>query len=77
MNAHTPGPWFADPSKSFYVTAQDGTQVIASCDRQANARLIASAPGLLAALLLARDWVPSDAADNDAIQAAILKAIEG
>jgi hypothetical protein len=47
---HTPGPWYREPAKSFYVSADNGTQIIASCDRMANAQLIAAAPDLLAAL---------------------------
>ncbi len=55
---HTPGPWHADPTKSFYVFAhgslaeQAGVEngpFICNASTQANARLIAAAPDLLAA----------------------------
>jgi hypothetical protein len=59
MNKPTPGPWHTAPDKSFYVFAHgslseqagvtDGP-FICSASSQANARLIAAAPDLLAAL---------------------------
>jgi len=61
MNKHTPGPWHTAPDKSFYVFAHgslaeqagvtDGP-FICSASTQSNARLIAAAPDLLAALRL-------------------------
>jgi hypothetical protein len=58
MNKPTPGPWHTAPDKSFYVFAHgslseqagvtDGP-FICSASSQANARLIAAAPDLLAA----------------------------
>lgn len=65
MNTHTPGPWHAPADKSFYVVAGSGdfaeqhlrdtcnigpAPVICNASTQANARLIAAAPDLLAAL---------------------------
>lgn len=61
---HTPGPWHADPTKSFYVFAhgslaeQAGVEngpFVCNASTQANARLIAAAPDLLAALQNARN----------------------
>ena len=57
MNAkHTPGPWIAEDDQSIYAADGDGRRLIAEChaghkeERAANARLIAAAPDLLAAL---------------------------
>ena len=51
---HTPGPWHTDDTKSFYVFAEQAGvthgQFVANASTAANARLIASAPDLLAAL---------------------------
>jgi len=56
---YTPGPWYTDDTKSFYVFAsgalaeQAGVNhgpFIANASTEANARLIAAAPDLLAAL---------------------------
>lgn len=62
MNAHTPGPWTA---QCFLVTA--GHDQITHCggnlpnnrshEAEANARLIAAAPDLLAALLSAKETI--------------------
>lgn len=49
MNTFTPGPWYAPADKSFYVHAGPG-QFICNASGQANARLIAAAPEMLAAL---------------------------
>jgi hypothetical protein len=52
---HTPGPWNTDDTKSFYVFAAEQSGVthgpfVANASTAANARLIAAAPDLLAAL---------------------------
>lgn len=61
MSAHTPGPWIVTGGERLkYVEARIGNgmlQEVASCmlcekgDLKANARLIAAAPELLAALI--------------------------
>ena len=66
ITKHTPGPWIVDGSR---IAAPDGTTVI-NClgamgghDTQADARLIAAAPDLLAALEAAEgvvDWALSN-----------------
>lgn len=49
MSEHTPGPWSAEPSaRGFEITA--GDRRIGEAHDEANARLIAAAPELLAAL---------------------------
>jgi hypothetical protein len=45
---HTPGPWSTDGTKSFYVLHNG--DFVANASTAANARLIAAAPELLAAL---------------------------
>jgi hypothetical protein len=64
---YTPGPWHIgvrQPSSDKFIYGPQGSEV-ADCDRQtnfphenlANARLIATAPELLAALREAREWL--------------------
>jgi hypothetical protein len=57
MNTHTPGPWIVDPRASLRVVASnDATVCSTGCTDternswECNARLIAAAPELLAAL---------------------------
>lgn len=64
MNKHTPGPWYANQSGLIYAVSDDADESILICDVEgmdpdypnrawqpvANARLIAAAPDLLAAL---------------------------
>lgn len=81
---HTPGPWGVNYSRFSEVRTADGA-VIATCNKlsglvnlQANARLIAAAPELLAAL----QWVMRAAAEDSpamwsACSAAIAKAQGG
>lgn len=62
---HTPGPWHADESKSFYVFAcgslaeqanvKNGP-FVANASTAANARLIAAAPDMLEALRGFVEW---------------------
>lgn len=66
MNAHTPGPWnvlpwFA-PSGAEITTVQALNRTVADCPGEdetakANARLIAAAPDLLAALEACLPWL--------------------
>ena len=46
MTKYTPGPWRTSGTQSFYVFA--GDEVVTNGSTQANARLIAAAPDLLA-----------------------------
>jgi len=55
MKNHTPGPWAArqvayDRSTPFHVQDVDGAGEVAKCANKHDARLIAAAPELLAAL---------------------------
>ena len=75
---HTPGPWFVTGSMTKYVEARIPgglVQEVAACgptqadggygdQQQANAKLIAAAPDLLAALQLALDALAHCAADR-------------
>lgn len=87
---HTPGPWTATPRHVTAPETEDRLPMRVTIsggnrdDNKANARLIAAAPDLLAAL---RDLLP-DAIGNhiggpdtqariDAARAAIIKATEG
>jgi uncharacterized RmlC-like cupin family protein len=97
MSKHTPGPWTAISSGTAHneekhtIRASDGTWIAETIPHQpkgwsqeANARLIAAAPDLLAELRRTREWVaqyleiPSHAAAAQykvsAIDAAIAKA---
>lgn len=82
MAEHTPGPWFvasrsagahvnADKSEVAWLRSYMGVQ-----DEQieANARLIAAAPDLLAALKLAKDHSELEDEVLDIVDAAISKA---
>ncbi len=64
---HTPGPWYfmTDSTAEYfavYAKPQGGTKVICPVKMadEANARLIAAAPDLLAACKAALDWVGLD-----------------
>lgn len=59
---HTPGPWAAEPmtGRGAWIKAENGTWTALSCgdtdlEAEANARLIAAAPELLAAVK-ALEW---------------------
>lgn len=87
---HTPGPWVADLGEAFHIREQDGgrvAQLVFTAGRYgmkgrrngdevaANARLIAAAPELLAALKMAQLWLDIDGRyDMQTINAAIAKA---
>ena len=77
---HTPGPWAIEPDalgESSIVTDNGGTIADVYGRNPANARLIAAAPDLLAALQAVADyWAGGDVpADIDAaMRAAIAKA---
>ena len=98
--AHTPGPWHTPARKhgTRYVEARIGCgllQEVAACgptevpeQQEANARLIAAAPDMLAALKAIVLWIPSTSASEggaashsenvraaDMVRAAIAKAV--
>jgi hypothetical protein len=96
MSKHTPGPWIAhsaglvltnDRTKTIAIVDADGAQMIrhSHTDEQiaANTHLIAAAPELLAALLMAWTMLPAIAADHpsrekyNSIQDAVAKAEGG
>lgn len=78
MNAkHTPGPWIYDETWAL-INAEHGSEIAAvhaargtKGEPQANARLIAAAPDLLAALVDAYERLTGD---RSMIRAAIAKA---
>lgn len=60
MSAHTPGPWHHDKAAGYvFVTTDGGKQDmdVARAFKDADGRLIAAAPDLLAALYEARDQI--------------------
>lgn len=82
---HTPGPWFYDfGADSAYITEDDGTLVAelqttlnttARADLEANARLMAAAPDLLATLRYISGRLPAHDTKSIAnAEAAIYKA---
>lgn len=90
--AHTPGPWVVDPCWDILGNTDDGngmvcqitTDAVPRAEAEANARLIAAAPGLLEALrAIIEDWDNGDDADailtrrHDEARAAIAKAETG
>lgn len=87
MTQHTPGPWHIgkrQPSSSFYIYGPQGEE-IADCDpltqfeniNRANARLIAAAPELLAALEWCEQVYGADWPANASIRETIKKAKGG
>lgn len=90
MAGHTKGPWRVDPASNCDVQTLGGGQEVASthpgvlnggyCDpttAQANARLIAAAPELLEALVLARElFVDGNSACAEICDEAIVKATQ-
>jgi hypothetical protein len=91
--SHTPGPWFVDADGAQDAGTKGAFVPFDACgccdspwmcgetekERAANARLIAAAPDLLAALELARPWMVYRANSDDlaVVDAAIKKAREG
>jgi hypothetical protein len=79
---HTPGPWHVIPKGATFAgdIANERGEVVAQAygtGHKANARLIAAAPDLLAALQWAMDnaeWSNDTATGTDPIRAAIAKA---
>ena len=66
--AHTPGPWRAVATEIVSTACPDDDCVVAdvlSKDYGDNARLIAAAPELLAALRLAMEWSEDDGYPDD------------
>ena len=82
---HTPGPWTVTPSGGV-ITDNDDPEVICwteindimAVEREANARLIAAAPALLAACEAALPWVKHAACDvMDQITDNLRRALRG
>jgi hypothetical protein len=80
MSKHTPGPWEVEDDTDEVIVSRDpeanGFQIVAKTygpDDAANARLIAAAPDLLAALKHVRDIY----ADIEIVRDAIAKAEGG
>ena len=68
MGKHTPGPWKLQAGRSFetksgtfhlaYGTSKNGVADFPDfCELDANAKLIAAAPDLLEAAIIAADWL--------------------
>lgn len=77
--AHTPGPWFYDDSNKSRLIINSEWAAIASipyldAEAVANARLIAAAPNLLAALEHAVETLSAEGFDVSMLRAAITKA---
>ncbi len=76
---HTPGPWEAWKTSDlmsadqFAIRAGDKRRgIVAECGHEANARLIAAAPELLAVAYLAREllgWIPDEGAFKEGTEA--------
>lgn len=65
MSEHTPGPWTRDHG---LIRGEGGTQIaLVAWDIEANARLIAAAPDLLAALETAHDILDDLNAENSEV----------
>lgn len=50
MTAHTPGPWAVEDARRVLGSTDYGRSVMRDAEVEANARLIAAAPDMLAAL---------------------------
>lgn len=79
---HTPGPWEVRHDDAEKVEANDGEGVAVmsgghrgTVERAANARLIAAAPELLAALRIIAEWDPA-ASPNEPGGMSIMDAID-
>lgn len=62
MSAHTPGPWSYREDDDFYsmgwaIDSADNLGIVAQAEDEDDARLIAAAPDLLAALEWQRDFL--------------------
>ena len=82
--AHTPGPWMQEYDGAVAIGEQVcipvdhcGPDDVPHAERKANARLIAAAPDLLAALQMALDADQDSALWRETARAAIAKAREG
>lgn len=78
MSKHTPGPWIHDGqhvyAKGSFKLYVEGTRFGAKGSLVANARLIAAAPDLLAALKLCAGVVAGETLHKDALILALTKA---
>ena len=93
FDGHTPGPWYVDDAPDVkhpsVVLADDGATIVAEAttvvaeqhDAEANARLIAAAPDLLAEVKRLRDLVDFAIvvleSDGEKAQADLLKHLRG
>lgn len=65
MSKHTPGPWAVNDetwvvcSGDYFIADCEVSHFMAQNEREANARLIAAAPEMMA-VLKSVEWVPSD-----------------
>ena len=77
---HTPGPWVIGDDGNVYGGRDEQASVFPIAQRMsgANARLIAAAPELLAALRSARAWVAqyAELRGHEAASASMLRVIE-
>lgn len=87
---HTPGPWIADGGYISSATAikSNGAPVhvadpyvdeslLASSEVDANARLIAAAPQLLAACKMMDKWIERDLSDDPELEELTLQTVYG
>jgi len=85
VSGHTPGPWTLSSTYPLHVTAAGGEYIVSPGgimpSGKANARLIAAAPDLLTAVLLAADYFerlpqfPDRGVDIKAVTLALRAAI--
>ena len=84
MSTHTPGPWKVETRtrsgefvRTTHITGPDGAHLanVGPCNIEANARLIASAPDLLAALKRALSLVEELPHPNNYMAATIRETI--
>jgi hypothetical protein len=81
MSGYTPGPWHVCPENQAdhqWVIAQADGSSVADCSpvgpwvsdvtADANARLIAAAPDVLEALMVAREWMRGDKWRNSTVE---------
>lgn len=71
---HTPGPWKAIGTRVYFPNLSGGFDISKCPSPEENARLIAAAPDLLEACMLARNAVSEGMALQKFIDAAIYRA---